>query len=167
MLDAQSIIQKLGLTPLAGEGGYYRETYRTDEALPAARLPARYKSERSLGTAIYYMLTPETCSRMHRLLTDEVYHFYLGNPVTMLLLYESGKSETITLGQDIESGQRVQVMVPRGTWQGSYVIDGGKYALMGTTMAPGYDPSDYEAGERGELIRQYPDRRDLIIRLTP
>ncbi|MBN1284831.1 MAG: cupin domain-containing protein [Anaerolineae bacterium] len=165
-LTAQDIIELLRLVPLEAEGGLYRQTYKSADAVPVAVLPSRYRAYRSFGTAIYYLLTPGVCSTLHRLLTDEVYHFYLGDPVEMLWLNPDGTSQMLTLGQDIAGGQHVQLVVPHGVWQGSYLKPGGAYALMGTTMAPGFEPEDFEPGVRVALIAQYPDRAGLITRLT-
>jgi len=163
-MSAEEIIELLALEPLEPEGGYFRQTYLSDEIIPESALPGRYKGPKPFGTAIYFMLTENTQSTLHRLPTDEVYHFYLGDPVKMLLLYPDGSSEVIILGQDIEKGQKLQFVVPEGTWQGSFTL--GSYSLMGTTMAPGYEDSDFEAGEREKLIQQYPEQKELIERLT-
>ena len=166
IMDSKKIIEILGLKHLPDEGGYYRETYRTGDTIDTDALPARYHSPKSLSTAIYYLLTPDTCSLLHRLPADEIFHFYLGDPVAMLRLYPDMTSDVITLGPDIGSGQCLQVTVPHSTWQGSYLLEGGNYALMGTTMAPGFDFSDYEGGSRDELSRKYPKRADIIKKLT-
>ena len=120
------------------------------------------------STAIIYLLSLEedSFSALHALPTDEIYHFYLGDPVELLLLKQDGGSEVITLGHDILNGQYVQFAVPAGVWQGSHLIRGGEFALLGTTMAPGYVDEDYTPGDRELLIRQYPDRVELITSLT-
>jgi len=123
-------------------------------------------SRRALSTSIYYLLTPDCPSRLHRLPGAEVFHFYLGDPVTMLLLYPDGKSAVITLGPDIACGQRVQQVVAGRVWQGALLKPGAEFALLGTTMAPGFDPDDYEPGIRRNLVRRYPRRKALITRLT-
>lgn len=166
-LTAEDLIRLLGLEPLEPEGGYFRQTYRAAETIPRAALPARYVADKAFSTAIYYLLTPDTQSALHRLPTDEVYHFYLGDPVTLLQLYPGGASEMVTLGPRIDQGQRVQAVVPAGTWQGSLLNPGGAWVLMGTTMAPGFDDSDFALGERAALLAQYPERAELIVRLTP
>jgi predicted cupin superfamily sugar epimerase len=169
MLTADEVIAHLGLVPLPAEGGYYRETYRASEALAPGALPARYPTTRALGSAIYYLLRDEDFSALHRLRTDEVYHFYLGHPVELLLLLPDGRDELVHLGTDLAVGQRPQVVVPRGVWQGSRLIApaaAGAYALMGTTMAPGYDLADFELGEREPLQARYPGRAELIAALT-
>jgi predicted cupin superfamily sugar epimerase len=112
------------------------------------------------------MLTPDTFSAMHRLKGDEVYHFSLGDSVEMLVLKRDGTGETIVIGPDVVSGMRLQHVVPGGAWQGSRLAPGGKFALMGTTMSPGFDPADFEEGMRDELSAQYPDYAALIATLT-
>ena len=165
-MTAQDIISLLDLHPLPKEGGYYRETYRSKEIFSRTAVPEKYAEDRALGTAIYYLLTPATSSALHKLPADEVFHFYLGDPVTMLQLHPDTTSDVITLGHKIDEGQKVQVVVPKGTWQGSFLQEGGAFALMGTTMAPGFDFSDYTEGIRESLLLQYPEHEELIKRLS-
>lgn len=171
-MTAEEIIACLGLRPLPIEGGYYAETYRAPETLAAAALPPRYRGPRALSTSIYYLLTPTTCSILHRLRGDEVYHFYLGDPVELVLLFgdggemSSGRGERRLLGPDLRRGERPQAVVPAGTWQGSRLVAGGRVALLGTTMAPGFDLDDFEAGERAALLRSHPGFRREIEALT-
>lgn len=162
----EEIIRILGLTPLHTEGGYFRESYRSDAAIPPGALPGGYVGTRSAGSAIYYLLTAGMVSILHRLRTDEIYHFYLGDPVELLLLHPDGTGETKLIGCGLPGGERPQVVVPGGVWQGSRVVAGGRFALMGTTMAPGFDPADFEAGDREALIRAYPAQRGLIEALS-
>ena len=166
-MTAEELIKRFNLKPLPKEGGYYSETFRCNHIVASSSLPEGYGSERSLGTAIYYMLTPETKSLLHRLPTDEIYHFYLGDPVLMLNLFPDGTTKRMTLGQEIDSGQNVQLTVSGRVWQGSYLLEGGEFALMGTTMSPGFDFGDFEIGERNDLIRHYPSEKELIKKLTP
>ena len=164
MPTADELIQHLGLTPHPKEGGFFRETYRSDEALA---VPPRYHGPRSVGTAIYYLLTPSTFSALHRLQSDEICHFYLGDPIRMLQLDSDGRGRTIVLGPDVLAGQHLQVVVPRGIWQGSLLEPGGAFALLGCTVAPGFEYADYEAGNRAALLSQYPAFAELIGKLTP
>jgi len=124
-MDIEKLKQMLDLKPLPSEGGFYAESYRSTERLARELLPQRYTGERSFGTAIYFLLTPETFSAMHRLLSDEVYHFYFGDPVELLCLREEGSGEVLTMGTDLDGGMRPQIAVPRGTWQGSRLRPGG------------------------------------------
>jgi len=166
MTTAQQIIEFFGMKPMPNEGGFYIETYRCREKNARASLPARYTGDRNFCTAILYLLTPGTFSAPHRVKSDEIFHFYSGSPVTMLQLHPDGSSEVATLGQDIFNGHRVQVIVPQGTWQGCFLNPRGKFALMGTTVAPGFEFADFEPASREMLIEQYPAQQDLIIRLT-
>ncbi len=167
-MTASEIISHLGLEPLHVEGGYFRETYRSPESLTASCLPPRYGSAHGFCTAIYYLLTDEadSFSALHRLRSDEVFHFYLGEPVEMLFLRPDGSSESVILGPDILHGQQVQFVIPRGFWQGARLLEGGRFALLGATVAPGFDYADLELGNREELAARYPDRAALIRALT-
>ena len=167
-LTAEALIRKLGLEVLPLEGGHFRQAYKADEtvAVPAPGLEQTLLKPRS--TAIFYLLSadPDSFSALHRLPTDEVYHFYLGDPVELLLLRQDGDSEIVTLGHDILNGQHVQFAVPAGAWQGARVVPGGEFALMGTTMAPGFTDTDYVPGDRDTLLERFPDRAGLIRLLT-
>ncbi|MEE9370912.1 MAG: cupin domain-containing protein [Sedimentisphaerales bacterium] len=166
MITAEEIIEFFAMKPLPAEGGYYVETYRAKEKIAQAALPDRFVGKRNFSTAILYLLTPDTFSTLHRLKSDEVFHFYLGDPVTMLQLHPDGSSEVITLGQDILNGHHIQATVPRDTWQGAFLNRGGNFALLGTTMAPGFESDDFELAGQEELLKQYPDQRKLILKLT-
>ncbi len=168
MPTAGEIKTALGLKPHPIEGGFFRETYRSAAVVSAPALPPSYAgaTERSIGTAIYYLLTPDTFSELHKLPTEEVFHFYLGGPVRMWQLFPDGQARQVVLGPDILAGEEPQVVVPAGVWQGSYLEAGADYALLGATMAPGFDYADYVSGERALLIEQYPRIADEIRRLT-
>ncbi|MCE5250466.1 cupin domain-containing protein [bacterium] len=165
-MNTSYIIRHLGLVPLPGEGGYFRETYRSSETISSGCLPPRYGSEKGLSTAIYYLITAEAFSALHRLPSDEVFHFYAGDPVTMLQLCPDGTGKELVLGNDLEKGQYPQCIVTRGIWQGMRLVDGGSFALLGTTVAPAFDAGDLELGNRGMLIGRYPDYEYLIRQLT-
>jgi predicted cupin superfamily sugar epimerase len=166
MLTAQEIIKFFQMKPLPDEGGYYVETYRAKGKITQANLPPGYSAWRNFSTAILYLLTPDTFSRLHRVRSDEVFHFYLGDPVTMLQLHPDASSKIIILGQDILNGQCVQAVVPAGVWQGCFLNQGGKFALLGCTVSPGFEFADYESGRQNELLDKYPEQQDLIIKLT-
>ncbi len=153
----------LDLKPLTIEGGFFRETYRSPQQID---LPV-YGAPRSLATAIYYLLTPETFSRMHRVPGEEIFHFYLGDPVEMIQLHADGSGDLIVMGQDIAAGMRLQHVVPGGCWQGARLRMGGRFALMGTTMSPGFDYDDYVTPEGDSLAQRYPEFAELIRALTP
>lgn len=166
MLTPDELRQHLKLQPHPAEGGYFAETYRSEHLLGPEALPAGYPGARAISTAIYYLLTPDNFSAMHRLRGDEIFHFYLGDPVELLQINENGAGEVFVLGQDIMSGMHLQHVVPAGAWQGSRLKSGGKYALLGTTVAPGFDFQDFEIGERNELMAEFPRFADMIMSLT-
>ncbi len=161
----QRIIERLCLRPHP-EGGYYRETYRSSESISQDVLPSRYRGARSFGTAIYYLLTAGIFSAIHRVKTDEIWHFYCGDPVEILQLLPDGSGLIVPLGSDIERGMQPQAVVPRGAWQGARLVDGGEYALLGTTVAPGFEFTDFELGCRDELMYTYAQFKNEIAALT-
>lgn len=165
-MEAGDAIRMLGLEPHAGEGGYYRETYRSGSRIPASTLPGGYGGDRSFGTAIYYLITPESFSTLHRVRGDELFHFYLGDPVEMLRLNPDGSGEELILGSDIAASHLLQCTVPGGVWQGMRLIDGGKFALLGTTMSPGFEFEDFELGDRKRLMKEFPAFHERIARFT-
>jgi len=166
MLTAEKIREILHLLPHPIEGGYFVETYRSELMIPASNLPSAYRGDHFAGTAIFYMLTPDTFSALHKLPGDEMFHFYLGDPVETFLLRDDGSSGFVTLGHDIASGMLLQHVVPGGVWQGSRLLPGGKFALLGTTMSPGFDYADYESGRRDALLAQFPQHRERIFSFT-
>jgi uncharacterized protein len=165
-LSAGKIRELLGLQPHPIEGGHFAETYRAEMKIGRGILGGAYPDERLIATAIFYLLTPETFSAMHKLPGDELFHFYLGDPVEMLQLHPDGRSEVIRLGQDIATGMRLQHNVPGGCWQGSRLVEGGEFALLGTTMSPGFDYADYVTGDREALAAAYPERAAMIAART-
>ena len=166
MTRAEEIIRLFGMKPLAKEGGFYVETYRSQETIGAEALSKRFEGRRNLVTAILYLLTTDTVSKLHRLKSDEIYHFYLGDEVTMLQLFPDGSSRVVTLGCDIADGQLLQAVVPRGVWMGSLLKSGGEFALMGTTVCPGFELEDFESADREQLLKLYPSQSELILKLT-
>lgn len=156
-LEAKDIIEKLNLKPLPEEGGYYRETYRTQ--------PPKH-NDRDAGTGIYFLVVPESFSALHRVKSDEMFHFYSGDPVEMIQIDETGVLTRFVLGPDIMNGQHPQVLVKRGIWQGLRLQDAGKWALMGTTVSPGFEFEDFEIGVREDLLRQFPKHKEDILRFT-
>jgi predicted cupin superfamily sugar epimerase len=152
-LNAAKLISLLNLVPLPSEGGYYAETYRSPELIKQEGLPGRYCGPRNVCTAIYYLLEPNTFSALHCVASDEIFHFYLGDPVEMLQLLPDGSSTVVLIGPDIEQGMVPQVVVTRGVWQGARLLNGGQFALLGCTVTPGFDFADYESGSRHLLIQ--------------
>ena len=166
-MTADEVKKNLGLVPHPREGGWYVQTYKAGERIAAEAFSAgRYGGARHSSTAIYYLLERGTFSEMHLLRSDEVFHFYAGDAVEMLQLDEQGGGRTVRLGNRLDEGERPQVVVRRGVWQGSRLAAGGAWALLGCTVSPGFEFEDYEAGERAELCARWPVFRQLICELT-
>ena len=166
-MTAEEVKKLLGLAPHPREGGWFIQTYAAPETVaPSVFEDGRYKGPRRTSTAIYYLLEPETFSEMHRLCSDEVFHFYAGDPAEMLQLHPDGSGQTIVIGNDLAQGQRPQVLVERGVWQGSRLIAGGRWALLGCTVSPGFEYEDYDSGRRDALTAQWPAFAELIAALT-
>jgi len=165
-MDAARLKSLLNLKPLGFEGGYYAETYRSSDLISRENLPARYSGPRNISTAIYYLLEPHTFSALHRVASDEIFHFYMGDPVEMLQLFPDGSGKIVLIGTDVERGMAPQVVAPRSVWQGSRLAGNGKFALLGCTVSPGFDFADFESGSRELLSRSYPQFRDMIYALT-
>lgn len=160
IVNADEIKALLGLEPHPVEGGWFRRTYTSSAKVELAR------GVRPQSTAIYYLLEPGTFSEMHVLDSDEVFHFYLGDPVEMLQLYADGRSALFILGSDLMAGQHVQLVVPAGVWQGTRLIGEGKSALLGCTVTPGFDYADYRSGSYAELVEKWPARAERLRSLT-
>lgn len=159
-MTAEEIKSLLKLEPHPIEGGWFRRTYTASGSIELPR------GVRAQSTAIYYLLEPGTFSEMHVLDSDEIFHFYLGDPVEMLQLFPDGGSAVVTLGPDLAVGQHVQLVVPAGVWQGARLIGNGKVALLGCTVTPGFDYADYRNASAAELIPKWPDQAERIRALT-
>jgi predicted cupin superfamily sugar epimerase len=169
--NAEYWIRHLALEPHP-EGGYYRQTYRAELLLPKQVLPVQFKAARAASTAIYFLLERGDFSAFHRLQSDELWHFYVGGSVAVHVIDPPGGYSLITLGNDPEAGNRFQAVVKAGCWFASHLIetdrekDDESFALVGCTVAPGFDFADFELAKRQELGRMYPEHRVLIDRWT-
>jgi len=163
--NAKYWIKKLRLEPHP-EGGFYRQTYKADQVLPREALPPTFTGPRVVSTAIYFLLEGKSFSAFHRLRSDELWHFYTGAPVLVHVIGESGEYSKILLGSDPDAGEQLQAVVKAGRWFASHVKDGKSFALVGCTVAPGFDFEDFELAKREELTRHYPQHRELIEKLT-
>ncbi len=170
--SAKYWIEKLKLKPHP-EGGHYREIYRSGEVVHAEHLPDRFKGARTFSTAIYFLLQPGERSRLHRIKSDEVWHFYRGIPLTVHLFGSSGSYKAIRLGENPERGEHYQFMVTAGTWFGVTVAGDedestghlrDDFALAGCTVAPGFDFRDFELAAE-KLLTAYPGYQDLLRKL--
>ena len=159
-MTADEIKKLLKLEPHPVEGGFFRRTYTSEVSV------ALLRGVRPYGTAIYYLLEPGTFSEMHVLASDEMFHFYLGDPVEMLQLLPDGGSAVFTLGPDLQAGQQVQLTVQAGVWQGTRLVGDGKVALLGCTVTPGFDFADYRSASAQELIATWRHEAERIKKLT-
>jgi len=166
-MTAEDVKRILGLQPHPREGGWFVRTYEADETVAASAFAdGRYDGPRLTSTAIYYLLEPDTFSEMHLLQSDEMFHHYMGGAVEMLQLFEDGRSEVVVIGTDLEAGQRPQVVVKRGVWQGSRLLKAEGFALLGCTVSPGFEFVDYAAMGRAELVERWPGEAERIGALT-
>jgi predicted cupin superfamily sugar epimerase len=161
---AAELIRRYELAPHP-EGGYFRESYRAAARLPARTL-AGFPDERRVSTAIYFLLPRGAKSRLHRLKSDEVWHFYLGGALLIEEIDESGRAATTRLGADVAAGETLQHVVPAGRWFGASPAAGAEFSFVGCTVSPGFDFADFELGRRGALLERYPQARETIERLT-
>ena len=156
---------RLNLAPHP-EGGYYAETYRAAGVIPASALPPQFGGDRNYSTSILYLLTEGDKSRLHRIRQDEVWHFHLGGPLRLVMIFQDGGCRETILGPDVMGGQLPQYVVPAGCWFGAAPRPGSGYCLMGCTVAPGFDFADFELADGRELARTLPAQADLIAEFT-
>ncbi len=158
-------IEKLQLKPHP-EGGYYKEIYRAGEIILPENLPMRYKSSRNFSTSIYFLLEGNQVSNFHRLRSDEQWHFYDGSSIVVYVIDEGGNLNKILLGRNIEKGESLQTVIKHNSWFAAELSEKKSFALIGCTIAPGFDFNDFELGKRDELIKTFPQFRELIYRLA-
>ena len=158
-------ISKLQLS-LHPEGGYYKEVYRSGEIYEAEFLPGRYFKDRALSTSIYFLLEGRQVSTFHRLKSDEIWHFYDGSVVKIYNIEEDGRMKEIKLGNNLEDGETLQVVINKNSWFGAEVVDKSSFCLIGCTVSPGFDFEDFELGNRDSLIKQFPEYSEVIKKLT-
>ena len=166
-MTADEVKKILGLQPHPREGGWFVRTWESEEFVAASCFDdGRYDGARRTSTAIYYLLEPGTFSEMHLLQSDEMFHHYMGGAVEMLQLFEDGSRAVVVIGTDLEAGQRPQVVVKRGVWQGSRLLKPEGFALLGCTVSPGFEFVDYAAVGRKELVEKWPGEAERIGKLT-
>lgn len=163
--EIESIVEKLNLLPHP-EGGFYKEMYRSEAIISVDQLSPGFSGPRNFCTSIYFLLTSDNFSAFHRIKQDEVWHFYSGSPLTVHVIDKSGKYTAHEVGFDLENNIAPQLTVPAGCWFASSVSAENGYALVGCTVAPGFDFDDFELAERDELIAAYPEHKAIITRLT-
>ena len=165
MKKPQQWISNLNLTPHP-EGGFYCEAYRSDEVFLKTSLDDRYNGSRSVSTSIYFLLMGNQFSAFHKIKSDEIWHFYDGSSIRLYLILEDGKLEIKNVGINIGKNEVPQIVIPRNVWFAAEPIDKESYTLVGCTVAPGFDFSDFELGTQNDLAKDFPQHKNLITRLT-
>lgn len=165
MLTAEDLINRLSLVPLEGEGGFFRQTFK-DQNQVLWRQDNGTQTSRTAGTAIYYLITQNQFSALHRLPQTEIIHFYLGSPVEMAQISPEGHLKKLVLGQNLTEGHQLQVVIEKNTWQGTRLQGNGDWALLGATVSPGFEFEDLEVASRDRLISLYPQYKDTILNFT-
>lgn len=160
-----SVILSLNLQPHP-EGGYFRETYRSSGVIRSESLGENYTGERNFSTCIYFLLTSEMFSALHRIRQDEIWHFYDGSPIELHCISPDGTYAKTVIGRDIEKGEIPQFVVPGGSWFGARVILENDYSLVGCTVAPGFDFLDFELAVRSDLTLKFPRHTEIINMLS-
>lgn len=155
-LTPDEICRLLYLTPNATCGSV-RVTFTSPLAIAPGGLPAPFADGRPLGSALYFLVTPQAPVRLHRIRNDQLYHYYLGDPLEVFLLHGDGTSERIVVGPDLRGGQRVQLHIPGSTFHTARVMGEGRWFLGGSTEWPGVIPADVEIGDVDEMARSHPD----------
>ena len=163
-ITAKQLVEQYHLQPHP-EGGWYKETYRSNELIPRNALPERFSGERSFSTAIYFLLEASNFSAFHRIRSDECWHFYAGGPLLIYIISQLGKMEIIELGSDITTGQLFQYVVPADCWFASRPAPGSSYSFVGCTVAPGFEFADFELANASELSELYPSHTAIINEL--
>jgi len=148
------------------EGGYFAETYRSDGKIGHSALPEHFGSDRHYCTAIYFLLRSGQVSKLHKLNSDEMWHFYEGCPLKLITINNDGVLAEFTLGRNSMNGEVFQVLVPAGSWFGACPLELNSYTLVGCTVAPGFEYSDFRIGSRKDLISEYPQHREIITKFT-
>ena len=164
MSITDQLIQKYNLEPHP-EGGWYKQTYKSEEQIPADALPERFGATRSFSTAIYFLLEKGSFSAFHRIKSDECWHFYAGEPLLIYIIDQNGELKTITLGNDLKQGQSFQYVVPANCWFASRPAPGSEYCFVGCTVSPGFEFEDFELASAAELAAIYPEHKKIIEQL--
>lgn len=163
-MHIQQLIDRFQLQPHP-EGGYYRQTYRSAESIPASVLPDRFAGDRCFSTAICFLLTENNFSAFHRIKSDELWHFYAGGGLLIHVIHPDGQYEVLQLGSDMEKGESFQLWVPAGSWFASECKPGASFSFVGCTVAPGFDFNDFELAVADRLSALYPQHSNIIRRL--
>jgi len=163
--DAEYYVTQLGLTPHP-EGGYFKNTFHSEEQISSHELSGRFDGVRKLYTSIYFLLKSQDISHLHRLKSDELWYFHAGSPLTIHIIDEQGNYEERKLGLNIEKGEQPQVLVPKNCIFGSSVSEPNSFSLVGCMVSPGFEYADFELFTKDELLKEYPQHAEVIMKLA-
>jgi predicted cupin superfamily sugar epimerase len=163
--QTDALIKQYGLQPHP-EGGFFAETYRSPGLIPETALPTGFAGARNFSTAIVFLLRENDFSALHRLGQDEVWHFYSGGPLRLIMISPDGKLSETILGQNNAAGELAQAVVPAGHWFGARPATGSGFSFVGCTVAPGFDFADFELGKRSEFLALWPELERIILEFT-
>ena len=164
MTRTSQLIQQYNLQPHP-EGGWYSQTYKSEEQIPAESLPRRFGANRAFSTAIYFLLEQGNFSAFHRIKSDECWHFYAGDPLLIFIIEQNGGLKIISLGNDFEKGQLFQYVVPANCWFASRPAPESEFCFVGCTVSPGFEFEDFELAMATELLAIYPQHKERIKEL--
>ena len=164
MLTVQNLVQQFNMLPHP-EGGYYKETYRSNEIINQEALPERFQGSRYFSTAIYFLLEKGNFSAFHKIKSDECWHFYAGQSLLVYVLQPNGNLDIIRVGNNLEVGETFQYVVPANCWFASEPAPESSFSFVGCTVAPGFDFEDFELAKAAELVQLFPQHQPIIARL--
>lgn len=165
MNSVSDIIKRLQLQPHP-EGGYFKETYRSQGIIPNDSLDQAYSGDRNFSTAIYFLLTSDSFSAFHKINQDEIWHFYDGSPIRLYMISPEGELSSQLIGSNLEQGELPQFVVPGGYWFSAEVVNSKSYSLVGCTVSPGFSFEDFVMLPCEDLVKMFPEHREMIIKMT-
>mgnify|MGYP001480618514 CR=1 FL=1 len=161
-LSVDELIKHLDLAPHPAGGLFFRQTYKSDGVIPQSVLPNVYRGDRNYNTLIYSLLPEGEKLKFHKLHSDETLHFYMGGPMKIIQISPQGEVEQIILGQEIFKGHQLQHIIPAEYWFGIYSLKGSKYSLYGASVSPGFEYDDFIDGDKEQLLKQFPNAKNII-----
>lgn len=164
-MTVETLVKELNLLPHP-EGGYYKEAYRSEGIISNSCLSPEFKGDRNMATGIYFLIEKGNFSALHKIKSDETWHFYYGDALEVIEINEQGILTITKIGSNLSNGETFQYTVKANTWFGSRVSDGGSFSLVGCTVYPGFDFNDFELASKQDLIKHFPQHNQLISELT-
>lgn len=164
-MNVDLLVNKLNLEPHP-EGGYFKEVYRPSDIIPQKALPEGFLGDRTIATAIYFLIEKNNFSALHKIKSDETWHFYFGDALEVIEIDKNGVLTSTAIGNNLMAGEIFQYTVKANTWFGSRVKAGGNFSLVGCTVAPGFDFNDFELGKKEDLQKLFPQHQKIIVEMT-